>query len=237
MPRAPSLERERLAWAEQRLLVGVDEAGRGPLAGPVVAAAVVFPPDAKRINGIRDSKVLPYKDREELALRIRSRVIRLGVGAASVREVDRFNIRVAGALAMRRAVRAALRCEGAGEPGSQGAGELPTPQAPRLPGSLAPCVVIDGLPLPELGYEHEALVDGDALCYSIAAASIIAKTVRDRLMRMLACRHPEYGWATNVGYGTHEHLSGLASRGPTRHHRMTFAPCLQTELFAVSGEQ
>ena len=210
MSRPPSLARERLAWAESRLLVGVDEAGRGPLAGPVVAAAVVFPPETRRINGIRDSKILPREDRETLALRIRSRAIRLGVGAASCREIDRLNIRVAGALAMRRAVWAALRVEGA----------------------LAPYVIIiDGLPLPEVGYAHEALVDGDAHCYSIAAASIVAKTVRDRIMRCLASRHPAYGWQTNVGYGTPEHLAGLASVGPTRHHRMTFAPCVQTELF------
>ena len=216
MPRPPSLERERLAWAESRLLVGVDEAGRGPLAGPVVAAAVVFPPETRRINGIRDSKILPREDRETLALRIRSRAIRLGVGAASCREIDRLNIRVAGALAMRRAVQAAFRGEGA----------------------LAPCVIIiDGLPLPEVGYSHEALVDGDAHCYTVAAASIVAKTVRDRIMRCLAGRHPAYGWHTNVGYGTPEHLAGLASVGPTRHHRMSFAPCLQTELFAVSGER
>ena len=217
MPRPPSLARERLAWAERRLVVGVDEAGRGPLAGPVVAAAVVFPPETRRINGIRDSKTLPREDRETLALRIRSRAIRLGLGAASCREIDRLNIRVAGALAMRRAVQAALRGEGAREP-------------PYV-------IIIDGLPLPEVGYSHEALVDGDALCYSIAAASIVAKTVRDRIMRCLASRHPAYGWQTNVGYGTPEHLAGLASAGPTRHHRMTFAPCLQTELFAVSGER
>ena len=221
MPRPPSLARERLAWAESRLLVGVDEAGRGPLAGPVVAAAVVFPPETRRINGIRDSKILPREDRETLALRIRSRAIRLGVGAASCREIDRLNIRVAGALAMRRAVWAALRGEGAREPGSQGARE---PLAPYV-------ILIDGLPLPEVGYAHEALVDGDAYCYSIAAASIVAKTVRDRIMRCLASRHPAYGWQTNVGYGTPEHLAGLASVGPTRHHRMTFAPCVQTELW------
>ena len=225
MPRPPSLARERLAWAESRLLVGVDEAGRGPLAGPVVAAAVVFPPETRRINGIRDSKTLPREDRETLALRIRSRAIRLGVGAASCREIDRLNIRVAGALAMRRAVQAAFRGEGAREPGSQGT---------RKP--LAPYVIlIDGLPLPEVGYSHEALVDGDALCYSIAAASIVAKTVRDRIMRCLASRHPAYGWQTNVGYGTPEHLAGLASVGPTRHHRMTFAPCVQTELWGAGG--
>ena len=234
MPRPPSLARERLAWAESRLLVGVDEAGRGPLAGPVVAAAVVFPPETRRINGIRDSKTLPREDRETLALRIRSRAIRLGVGAASCREIDRLNIRVASALAMRRAVEAALRL-GTRELGSWGAREGPFPQ---LPSSLAPyALIIDGLPLPEIGYSHEALIDGDAHCYSIAAASIVAKTVRDRIMRCLASRHPAYGWQTNVGYGTPEHLAGLASVGPTRHHRMTFAPCLQTELFAVSGER
>ncbi|HEY9519695.1 MAG TPA: ribonuclease HII [Gemmatimonadales bacterium] len=234
MPRPPSLARERLAWAESRLLVGVDEAGRGPLAGPVVAAAVVFPPETRRINGIRDSKTLPREDRETLALRIRSRAIRLGVGAASCREIDRLNIRVASALAMRRAVVAALRL-GTRELGSWGAREGPFPQ---LPSSLAPyALIIDGLPLPEIGYSHEALIDGDAHCYSIAAASIVAKTVRDRIMRCLASRHPAYGWQTNVGYGTPEHLAGLASVGPTRHHRMTFAPCLQTELFAVSGER
>ena len=230
MSRAPSLSRERLAWAESRLLVGVDEAGRGPLAGPVVAAAVVFPPQTRRINGIRDSKTISRDDREALALQIRSRAIRLGVGAASCREIDRLNIRVASALAMRRAVRAAFRFEGSREPGSQGGRELP---APWLPGSLAPYVIlIDGLPLPEVGYSHEALVDGDAHCYSVAAASIVAKTVRDRIMRCLASRHPAYGWGTNVGYGTPEHLAGLASVGPTRHHRMTFAPCVQTELWS-----
>lgn len=211
MSRAPSLSRERLAWAESRLLVGVDEAGRGPLAGPVVAAAVVFPPQTRRINGIRDSKTISRDDREALALRIRSRAIRLGVGAASCREIDRLNIRVASALAMRRAVQAAFRGEGA--------------LAPYL-------IIIDGLPLPEVGYSHEALVDGDAHCYSVAAASIVAKTVRDRIMRCLASRHPAYGWGTNVGYGTPEHLAGLATVGPTRHHRMTFAPCVQTELWS-----
>jgi ribonuclease HII len=229
MLRAPSLSRERLAWAESRLLVGVDEAGRGPLAGPVVAAAVVFPPETRRINGIRDSKTISRDDRETLAMKIRSRAIRLGVGAASCREIDRLNIRVASALAMRRAVVAALRA-GTSELGSLGARER---QFPQLSSSLASyALIIDGLPLPELGYSHEALVDGDAHCYSVAAASIVAKTVRDRIMRCLANRHPAYGWATNVGYGTPEHLAGLSSVGPTRHHRMTFAPCVQRELWS-----
>ena len=109
--------------------------------------------------------------------------------------------------------------------------------SPQLSSSLAPyALLIDGLPLPEIGYAHEALIDGDAHCYSIAAASIVAKTVRDRIMRCLASRHPAYGWQTNVGYGTPEHLAGLASVGPTRHHRMTFAPCVQTELFATGRQ-
>jgi len=201
----------------------------------VVAAAVVFPPGTRRINGIRDSKTISRDERETLALKIRSRAIRLGVGAASCREIDRLNIRVASALAMRRAVMAALRAAGVRDLGSQGARDS---LAPQFPSSLAPYVlIIDGLPLPEVGYTHEALVDGDAHCYSVAAASIVAKTVRDRIMRCLANRHPAYGWHTNVGYGTPEHLAGLVSAGPTRHHRMSFAPCLQRELFPVSGER
>ncbi len=210
----PSLQRERLAWSERRLLVGVDEAGRGPLAGPVVAAAVVFPENVRAIRGVADSKTVRLERREELALKIRARAICFGVGAASCREIDRVNIRVATAIAMRRAVAALLR-------------RLTVAPSP----APAYFILVDGLPFPELGYPHEALVDGDALCYSVAAASIVAKTVRDRLMRCLAARHPGYGWDSNVGYGTPEHLAGLASAGPTRHHRMTFAPCLQRELF------
>jgi ribonuclease HII len=205
-----SLQRERSAWAGQRLLVGIDEAGRGPLAGPVVAAAVVFPPGARRILGIRDSKTLTARRREMLALRIRSRAVRLGVGAASNREIDRLNIRVATALAMRRAV---CRAMGGSDPGS------------------TYLLLIDGLPLPELGMAHEALVDGDALCYSVAAAGIIAKTVRDRIMRSLAPRHPAYSWESNVGYATPEHLDGINREGPCRHHRVSFAPVGQLDLF------
>ena len=226
----PTLDRERLAWAERRLLVGVDEAGRGPLAGPVVAAAVVFPPGLDPIDGVRDSKTLPRGRRETLALAIRAGAIRLGVGAASSREIDRLNIRVATALAMRRAVERVLGSQGAREPGSQGY-RRPT-LAPRLPDSPAPYVVlVDGLPFRELGFPHEALVDGDALCYSVAAAGIVAKTVRDRLMRALAARHPGYGWETNMGYWSAVHLAALASAGATRHHRMSFAPMAQGELW------
>ena len=209
MPR-PTLQREKAAWAGAQLLVGVDEAGRGPLAGPVVAAAVVFPAGCSAVRGLRDSKTLPPRVRAKLAERIRTRALAFGVGAASSREIDRLNIRVASALAMRRAIDHLLRA-------------TTTPIATWR-------IVIDGLPLPELGYEHEAVVDGDALCQSVSAAAIIAKTLRDRLMQRLAGRYPAYGWATNVGYGTPEHQEGLRLHGPTRHHRHTFAPIAQHEL-------
>ncbi len=209
----PSLKRERAAWADARLLVGVDEAGRGPLAGPVVAAAVVFPSGCTAVRGLRDSKILPERVRLRLALKIRQRALAFAVGAASSREIDRLNIRVATALAMHRAIARLMA---------------------RTPIGVGTShrILIDGLPLPEIGFEHEALVDGDARCHSIAAAAILAKTVRDRLMHQLAPRHPGYGWATNVGYGTEEHQEGIQLHGPTRHHRLTFAPLAQLTLFA-----
>lgn len=215
----PTLAREAEVWAAERLLVGVDEVGRGPLAGPVVAAAVVFPPHVTRLNGLRDSKVLTPRQREKLAGRIRRRALALAVGAASCREIDRLNIRVASAVAMRRAVlRVLRRLRHAG------------PQVP-LPDPAGRCqVLIDGLPLPELGLPHEALVDGDALCDSIAAAAVIAKTVRDGLMTRLAARYPGYGWETNMGYATADHCAALGERGPTRHHRLSFEPLSQLRL-------
>jgi ribonuclease HII len=211
MPPRPSLQRERAAWADAALLVGVDEAGRGPLAGPVVAAAVVFPAECRAVRGLRDSKVLPAKVRRVLADRIRSRALGFAVGAASCHEIDRLNIRVASALAMRRAIGALLRR--------------------AVLQDRAYRILIDGLPLPEVGYAHDALVDGDARCQSIAAAAILAKTTRDRLMERLAQRHPGYGWQTNMGYGTDEHHQGLKLQGPTCHHRRTFAPLAQLSLF------
>ena len=209
----PSLKQERAAWADERLLVGVDEAGRGPLAGPVVAAAVVFPASCSAVRGLRDSKMLPARVRLRLAQRIRQRALGWAIGAASPREIDRLNIRVATALAMRRAICRLV---------SRGALRAGTPHR----------ILIDGLPLPEIGYDHEALVDGDARCHSIAAAAILAKTCRDLLMQRLAPRHPGYGWDTNVGYGTEEHHVGIRLHGPTRHHRLTFAPLAQLTLFA-----
>ena len=209
MPPRPTLRQERAAWAEECLLVGVDEAGRGPLAGPVVAAAVVFPVGCSAVRGLRDSKTLPASIRLKLAARIRQRALAFGVGAASSREIDRLNIRVATALAMRRAIASLLR-------------RTALPQPHRI--------LIDGLPLPEIGYVHDALIDGDARCQSISAAAILAKTVRDLLMHRLARRYPVYKWETNVGYGTPEHTEALALEGPCRHHRHTFAPLAQLAL-------
>ena len=204
----PGLARERAAWARGRLLFGIDEVGRGPLAGPVVAAVVAFPPASKRILGLRDSKVLTAPQRDRLAVLIRNRAATIGIGAASCRVIDRVNIRVATAIAMRRALRRA-------------AGECRAPMV----------VLIDGLPLPELRVEHDALVDGDAHCYSIAAAGVVAKVVRDRLMALLARRHPSYGWEHNMGYGTPEHLAAIDLAGPTVHHRRSFMPVAQLKLF------
>ena len=204
---APPFVRKKLAGPTVNLLIGVDEVGRGPLAGPVVAAAVVFPANVKRIAGLRDSKLLSAAQRERLIPFIRARALRIAVAAASVREIDRFNIRVATAMAMRRAV------------------------ARVLDGLAAWEILVDGLPFPELGYPHQALVDGDAHCASIAAAGVVAKQVRDELMRRLALRHPLYRWETNMGYGTEEHQQGLRDHGPCRHHRLTFAPIAQMSLW------
>ena len=200
--RRPSLEREVALWDVGRTVVaGLDEAGRGPLAGPVVAAAVVFPPGCPRIRGLDDSKRCTARQRERLALLVRERALAVAVGAASVHEIDRFNIRRASILAMRRALT-----------------RLAIPPA---------AILVDGLPCPELGLPHEAIIDGDALCYSIAAASLIAKTVRDRLMMRLAPRYPGYAWDQNMGYATALHRDALAAQGPTPHHRRSFFPVLQ----------
>ena len=219
----PTLVRERAVWAEEQLLVGVDEAGRGPLAGPVVAAAVVFPIGCSAVRGLRDSKVLPPSTRARLAERVRCRAMAFGVGAASAHEIDRYNIRIASAIAMRRAIACLIRRSCLARfPLGQSRAQLDSGRPYRI--------IIDGLPLPEIGYAHDALIDGDARCQSISAAAILAKTIRDRLMHRLAARHPGYGWDTNVGYGTEEHQEGLRVNGPTRHHRLTFAPLAQLTL-------
>ena len=201
----PTLRRERALWQAGRIVIaGVDEVGRGPMAGPVVAAAVVLPVNARPIPKLNDSKVLSADQRDSLVPLIQRVALAIGVGAASVHEIDRMNIRRASILAMQRALA-------------------------RL--SLEPdYILIDGLPVPELGRPHEAIVDGDARCQSIAAASVIAKTVRDRLMERLGPRHPHYRWEENKGYCTADHLGALEAFGPTAHHRRSFEPVSQLRL-------
>jgi ribonuclease HII len=160
-----------------------------------VAAAVVLPPGVA-IEGADDSKQLSAAVREEVFARVRETARWVGVGAASVREIDRLNILRATTCAMRRALA----------------------HIPERPGH----VVVDGLPVKNLGWEHEAVVGGDALIHSVACASIVAKVVRDRLMLHLAGRYPGYGWETNMGYATLQHREALESLGPTPHHRVTF---------------
>lgn len=191
-------------------VAGVDEVGRGPLAGPVVAAAVILP-EGCWIDGVDDSKKLTHEKRLALYERIVTSCVCWGVGAASAAEIDRINIRRATALAMQRAIR-----------------RLSCPPAHLL---------VDGLPVPELGLDGQtAIVDGDAKVHSIAAASILAKVTRDRLMERLAARHPAYGWERNKGYGTPEHLEALNLHGPTRHHRQSFQPVQYTfcEMLSIA---
>jgi ribonuclease HII len=170
----------------------------------VVAGAVPVSPEAPVIEGVNDSKQLTPRRREALAAAIASSLPH-ALGAASVREVDRLNIRRATVLAMRRALS-------------------------RLP-ARADTVLVDGLPVPELERDHEALVGGDAACYAIACASILAKTVRDRLMARLAARYPDYGWDHNQGYGTASHRLAIETKGVSPHHRRSFMPVVQTSLF------
>jgi ribonuclease HII len=186
------------------LIAGVDEVGRGPLAGPVVACAVIMPPDQRAIPGVDDSKRLTAANRQRLAEKIRARAVSFGIGAASVREIDRYNIYQATVIAMRRALN-----------------------------RLAPAphhVVVDGKPFRTLEIAHTAIVGGDDVCYTIACASILAKVTRDRVMRALAGRYPNYLWERNVGYSTLAHLEGLAAHGATPHHRQSFVPVRQLSL-------
>lgn len=181
-------------------MAGLDEAGRGPLAGPVVAAAAVLNEGAAP-PGLDDSKVLTSDKREILCGQLRS-VALFGIGAASVAEIDRFNILAASLLAMRRALESLVWRMG------------------RLP-DLA---LVDGNQSPRLPCPTELVIKGDGRSASIAAASIIAKVARDRAMAALAWEYPGYGWETNAGYGTALHRAALVSLGPTVHHRRSFAP-------------
>ena len=188
-----------------RAVAGVDEAGRGPLAGPVVAGAVVLPVDFHPpwLDGVRDSKLLTPGQRETLFRHIRESGIGWSYGVVSAEDVDRLGIAPATKEAMLRAIRG-----------------LPEP-----PGFL----LIDAVKLPESGLPYKAIIKGDRKCLSIAAASIVAKVTRDRLMAEEDARHPGYGFATHKGYPTREHLARLRSLGPCPIHRRSFAPVRAAE--------
>lgn len=197
---------KRLDWDPVGLMAGVDEAGRGPLAGPVVAAAVILD-DGKRILGLNDSKVLTPLARERLYDKIRDKALCCAVGVASVQEIEELNIFHATMLAMRRAVEG-LR--------------------------LKPVkVLVDGNRLPKLEVLSEAIVGGDAKVKAISAASIIAKVTRDRMLAELHEQFPQYGFASHKGYCTQEHLEALRTHGPCIHHRRHFAPV--AAAFGLAG--
>ena len=186
-----------MVWTAPGLMAGVDEAGRGPLAGPVVAAAVILD-ELQPIKGLRDSKTLGPATRERLAAEVRAKALCCSVAEASVEEIDRLNILQATLLAMRRAV-----------------------EGLRL---LPACVLVDGNRLPLLKMPAEAIVRGDATVAAISAASIVAKVHRDALLASLHCLHPVYGFAEHKGYSTPEHLAALRAHGACVAHRRSFAP-------------
>ncbi len=188
-------------------VAGVDEVGRGPIAGPVVVAAVILA-EGVAIEGATDSKALTPARRTEIAGEIHARAAAVALGAASAREIDRVNILRATALAMNRALE-----------------RLPVPPDH---------VVVDGLPVRDLAWTHEAVVGGDALVHSVACASIVAKVCRDRLMVRLAARYPGYGWERNMGYATRGHRRAVREGGLTPHHRTTFG-LMQLELGLPEG--
>jgi ribonuclease HII len=196
----PSFTRERRIEGP---VAGIDEAGRGPLAGPVYAAAVILDP-ARLPRGVNDSKVLSAEEREKLFDKIMARALAVGVGSASVQEIDEINILQATMLAMQRATEAL---------------------------SLKPShALVDGNRAPLLSCVVETIIDGDAKSMSIAAASIIAKVTRDRVMCELDGRHPGYNWSQNKGYATPDHRAALDALGPSPQHRVSFAPVAQARL-------
>lgn len=191
-----------LGWDTPGLVAGVDEAGRGPLAGPVVAAAVILD-DLQPIKGLADSKALTARRRERLFDEIRARALCCSIAEASVEEIDRLNILQATLLAMRRAVLGL-----------------------RLPPHR---VVVDGNHVPVLPMPVEAIVKGDAKVQAISAASILAKVQRDRLCEQLHAVHPQYGFDGHKGYPTPEHLAALREHGPCEAHRRSYAPVREAE--------
>lgn len=202
-------EQAALIWDVPGLLAGVDEAGRGPLAGPVVAAAVILD-DRAPIKGLADSKQLTALRREKLYDEIRAKALCCSVAQASVEEIDQLNILQATMLAMRRAV-LGLRLKPAK-------------------------VLVDGNRLPTLDVLAEAIVSGDALVPSISAASILAKVTRDRLLCELHLQHPEYGFDQHKGYGTAQHMQALRVHGALAVHRRSFAPVARALVVPVADE-
>ncbi len=207
---AQEITRLRELWKYEKIardkgfhyIAGVDEAGRGPLAGPVVAAAVILPSDII-LTGVDDSKKLTAPKREELFIRIKRSAIAIGVGQSSVAEIDELNIYRAAQLAMERAIQA-------------------LDQKPDY-------LLTDAMPIPSFDpIIQEPLVHGDALSATIAAASIIAKVTRDRLMRQLHLQYPAYGFESHKGYGTEEHLKALEVHGVCPEHRLSFGPVIET---------
>ena len=190
-------EQAALAWDVPGLVAGVDEAGRGPLAGPVVAAAVILD-DRAPIKGLADSKALTALKRERLYDEIRAKALCCSIALASVEEIDKLNILQATMLAMQRSV--------------EGLRLKPTK------------VLVDGNRLPSLKVLAEAIVSGDALVPAISAASILAKVTRDRMLEELHAQHPDYGFDRHKGYGTAQHLKALETLGPLAVHRRSFAP-------------
>ena len=194
-----------------RLLCGIDEAGRGPLAGPVYAAAVILDPAKPRIRGLTDSKLLSPEAREIYAIRIRERALAWAVASASVEEIDRLNILRAALLAMKRAVEAL---------------QIAAEEA-----------IVDGNIAPPLLIPCTTLVDGDLLHPSISAASILAKTARDAELVALDALYPQYGFAQHKGYSTPQHMEALQRHGPCPIHRRSFAPVAQRWLdFGETGD-
>ncbi|WP_341315217.1 ribonuclease HII [Paraburkholderia sp. IMGN_8] len=191
------------------IICGVDEAGRGPLAGPVVAAAVIFDPSRPMIRGLDDSKALTAKRRDKLYDKIVDRALAYCIASASVEEIDRLNILHATMLAMKRAV--------------EGLSVVPT------------LVKIDGNRCPTLSIRSEAIIGGDALVKSISAASILAKVTRDRMLLELHQTYPVYGFDAHSGYGTPQHLAALREHGPCEHHRRSFAPVREAYLRFGAG--
>jgi ribonuclease HII len=207
-------ERAILKRQPGAIIAGIDEAGRGPLAGPVVAAAVILPMEKLPrvlVRGLDDSKKLTPERREELYTAIVGcSAICYGVGRAEVDEIDTINILQATYRAMARAMEALSR--------------------------EVHIAIVDGNRAPPLSCAVETLIGGDGLSLSVAAASILAKVTRDRYMRALHLEHPGYGWDTNVGYGTDEHRTAILSIGLTPHHRRSFAPVQMALPFGESGE-